>query len=176
VLGELKDALSVSLETLYENLGKWHNHARYCSGSSTQTFDGLLALCCTKNVFSQENISLETSMAYAEELVACKQHVISLCQQRDFLHGQMACADEPAHSSVEVKNSLVLKGNRYKKLEATVMLSAPPDSKLKSLVMLKRKCLLKEKPRVYIKFACRGKGWVAEELMIQWPDIWDRLL
>jgi len=24
----------------YESLGKWHNHAAYCSGSSRQTFSG----------------------------------------------------------------------------------------------------------------------------------------
>jgi len=41
-------------------------------------------------------------MDYAEELVACQQHMISLCQKHYFLHGQMGCMDEPANWSVEV--------------------------------------------------------------------------
>lgn len=41
-------------------------------------------------------------MDYAEELVACQQHMISLCQKHYFLHGQMGYMDEPANCSVEV--------------------------------------------------------------------------
>jgi hypothetical protein len=41
-------------------------------------------------------------MDYAEELVACQQHMISLRQKHYFLRGQMGCMDEPASWSIEV--------------------------------------------------------------------------
>jgi len=54
-----------------------------------------------------------------------------------------------------------------------MMLSVLADRKLKYLVILKSKCLPKEKLYDGVKFTCSGKGWVAEELMVHWQEVWD---
>jgi len=76
-------------------------------------------------------------------------------------------------SQLKLQNSPVVQGNRYKKLGMGMMLSMQADRKLKYLVILKSKCLPKEKLYDGGKFTCNGKGWVAEELIVHWQEVWD---
>jgi hypothetical protein len=77
-------------------------------------------------------------------------------------------------AQLKLQNSSVVQGNRYEKLGMGMMLSMLADRKLKYHVILKSKCLPKEKLCDGVKFTCNGKSWVAEELMVQWQEVWDR--
>jgi hypothetical protein len=76
-------------------------------------------------------------------------------------------------AQLKLRNSLVVQGNRYKKLGMGMVLSMLADWKLKYLVILKSDCLPKEKLCGGVKLICNGNGWVAEELIVHWQVVWD---
>jgi len=62
-------------------------------------------------------------------------------------------------AQLKLQNSAVVQGNRYKKLGMGMMLPMLADRKLKYvyLVILRSKCLPKEKLCDCVKFTCSGK-------------------
>jgi hypothetical protein len=69
-----------------------------------------------------------------------------------------------------------VKTTGHEKLRITVMLSVLADGrKLTPFVILKRKNLPKEKLPTGIIFKCNEKGWMIEELMVEWlKEVWLR--
>jgi hypothetical protein len=82
----------------------------------------------------------------------------------------------PTNTTVDTKGSksVLVRTTGCEKLRITVMLSLLADGrKLTPLVILKRKNLPKEKLPTGIIFKCNEKGWMAEELMVEWlKDVW----
>jgi hypothetical protein len=86
--------------------------------------------------------------------------------------------DLPANTTVDTKGSksVLVKTTRHEKLRITVMLSVLADGRKQSpFVILKRKNLPKEKLPTGIIFKCNVKGWMTEELMVEWlKEVWQR--
>jgi hypothetical protein len=65
--------------------------------------------------------------------------------------------------------SVLVKTTGHEKLTITVMLSALAGGrKLTPFAILKRKNLPKEKLPTGIIFKCNEKGWMTEELVVEW--------
>jgi hypothetical protein len=86
--------------------------------------------------------------------------------------------DMPANTTVDRKGSksVLVKTTGHEKLRITVMLSVLADGKKLTLfVILRRKNLPKEKLPTGIIFKYNEKGWMMEELMVEWlKEVWHR--
>jgi hypothetical protein len=122
---------------------------------------------------------------YVENLIAHQRHIINLRRKHDYLLGQMGNADEipvffdmSANTTVDTKGSksVLVKTTGHENLRITVMLSVLADGrKLTPFVILRRKNLPKEKLPTGNIFNCNEKGWVMEELMVEWlKEVWHR--
>jgi hypothetical protein len=122
---------------------------------------------------------------YIEKLIAYQRHIINLRRKHDYLLGQMGKANETpvffdmvANTTVDTKGSksVLVKTTGHEKLRITVMLSVLADGRKPTpFVILKRKNLPKENRPTGIIFKCNEKGWMTEELIVEWlKEIWHR--
>jgi len=123
---------------------------------------------------------------FEQKLLNYEWYITNLRTMGNFLMGQMAIADEtaiyldmPPNYTVEKKGvkEVLLKTTGCEKLRLTVMLVATADGrKLPPLLVLKRKTL--PKSEAFLKdiiVRAQEKGWMTEELMLEWLNIvWGR--
>jgi hypothetical protein len=122
---------------------------------------------------------------YAENVIAYQCQIINLCRKHDYVLGQTGNADGtpvffdmPANTTVDTNDSksVLVNTTAHEKLKIAVMLSVLADGrKLTPFVILRRKNHPKEKLHTGIIFKCNQKGWMTEELMVEWlKDVWHR--
>lgn len=120
-----------------------------------------------------------------EKLVAYQRFIIKLRKQHNYLLSQVGNADEtpvyfdmPSNTTVSDKGakSVVCRTTGNEKLRVTVMLSVLADgTKLRPFVILRRKNLPKEKLPSGVVVVCQEKGWMTDQLMLEWLEkIWNR--
>jgi len=119
---------------------------------------------------------------FEQKLLNYQRYITNLRKTGNFLMGQMANAEEmaiyldmPPNYMLEKKGmkEVVLKTTGCEKLRLTVMLAATADGrKLPPLLILKRKTF--PKSEVFLKdviVRAPEKGWMTEELMLEWLQI-----
>lgn len=122
---------------------------------------------------------------YSEKLLEFQRYVINLRKEHMYMLGQMGNADEtpvyfdmPANVTVNEKGakSVLVRGTGNEKQRITVMLCVLADGrKLPPYVILRRKSMPKEKLPTGVIFRCQEKGWMTNELMVDWvKTIWNR--
>lgn len=122
---------------------------------------------------------------YDEKLIKFQRYVISLRKKYSYLLGQMGNADQtpvyfdmPSNTTVNKKGakSVLIKSTGNEKARITVMLSVLADGrKLPPYVVLRRKTMPKEKLPPGIVYRCQEKGWMTQELVIDWlKTVWNR--
>jgi len=123
---------------------------------------------------------------FEEKLLNYQRYITNLRKTGNFFMGQMANADEtaiyldmPPNYTLEKKGvkEVLLKTTGCEKLRLTVMLAATAvGRKLPPLLILKRKTLPKSEAfSKDVIVRAQGKGWMTEELMLEWLKIvWGR--
>jgi len=123
---------------------------------------------------------------FEQKLLNYQRYITNPRKTLNFLMGQMANANEtaiyldmPPNYMLEKKGvkEVLLKTTGCEKLHLTVMLAATADGrKLPPLIISKRKTLPKSEafPKD-VKVRAQEKGWMTEELMLEWLKIvWGR--
>lgn len=122
---------------------------------------------------------------FEEKLIEYQRFIIGLRKQCNHLLSQIGNADETpvyfdmtTNLTVEKKGakSVTVKSTGNEKLRITVMLAVLADgNKLPPYVILRRKTLPKENLPQGVIFRCNEKGWMTNELMIDWlKSVWNR--
>lgn len=123
--------------------------------------------------------------AYEEKLTEFQRYVIKLRKQHSYLMGQIGNADEtpvyfdmPSNTTVDDKGakSVLVRTTGNDKSRITVMLCVLADGrKMPPYVILNRKTMPKEQLPPGIIFRCQEKGWMTNELMVDWVrTVWNR--
>lgn len=122
---------------------------------------------------------------FNEKLLEFQRYVIRLRKQHSYLLGHIGNADQtpvffdmPTNTTVADKGakSVVVKTTGNEKNRITVMLSVLADGrKLSPYVILRRKTLPKEKLPKGLIVRCQEKGWMTNELVMDWVKVvWNR--
>ncbi len=122
---------------------------------------------------------------YEQKLVEYQRYVIQLRRKMDYALSNMGNADEtPVYFDMTRSTTIAEKGARdvkilstgHEKLRVTVMLSVTADGhKLPPFLILKRKTRPKEKFPNDVIVRAQEKGWMTEELMLEWVQlVWNR--
>ena len=122
---------------------------------------------------------------YSDKLLQFQRHVIALRKEHSYMLSQIGNADEtpvyfdmPSNTTIDDKGakSVIIKGTGNEKARMTVMLGVLADGhKLPPYVILRRKTLPKEKLPAGLIFRCQEKGWMTNDLMLDWVKVvWSR--
>lgn len=158
---------------------------------SREIFKASLGWC--KRLMKRQGLSLRrrTSLAqrlprdFEEKLLSFQRHIITLRKKHNYELKDIANADQtpvffdmPSNLTVNKKGekSIIIKTTGNERARLTVMLCVTGDgNKLPPYVILKRKTLPKETLPPGIIFRVQEKGWMTEDLVLDWLRVvWAR--
>jgi hypothetical protein len=118
---------------------------------------------------------------YSQKLLEFQWNVIKLRKQHSYMLSHIRNADQtlvyfdmPSNVTINEKGAktVLIRGMGNEKLRITVMLAVLTDGhKLPPYVILRKKTMPKEKLLVGLVFRCQEKGWMTNELMVDWVKV-----